>query len=114
MTQHQSLSIPILLSQLGLDFSRKDTFSIEYAAGLVFITIRDINTQTVTLSRYRLLSDNTIDPTPFNPKSISLEEREIYIRELTSIGMSQSQIARWFDVSQSTISLVMTKKSKKD
>ena len=114
MTQHQSLSIPILLSQFGLDFSRKDTVSIEYAVGLVFITIRNAYSQTIVTSRHRLRSDDTIDPVPFNPKSISLEEREILIRDLVSTGMSQSQIARWLDVSQATISLVMTKKSKKD
>lgn len=102
-------SVPDALSTLGISgrVTTKDSFSIEYASGLMVATVR--KKSGVVQTARRSVDGSFQEVTTFDPRAVSKEVRNDLIRRLARDGMTQSEVARRTGVSQATVSNVLRK-----
>ena len=101
--------VPALFESLGIEsVSTKDTFSLEYAAGLLTATIRRQGGGVEVVRRS--VKGGFSEITRFDPDGMSKQERNNLIHTLSAGRMTQSEIARRVGVSQATVNNVLRPK----
>ena len=86
----------------------KDSFSIHYVGGFMFCYLSTASGMHVELVRhYDVKVDAFKDALIVNPKLLEKDERNRIIIELDEGGIPQERIARFFELSQSAISMIV-------
>ena len=102
-------ALPVLFQNLGQhDVTPEDNFSIEYAAGILLITVRKSNGATLIL-RHLVGPDWYVDLSVFEVATLNIRERELHIYALRDTGRSHNEIARWLGINVSTVSNALRK-----
>ncbi len=93
-----------LMKSLGIsEATHKDSYEIRGAAGLFMVTVKRSDGSTETARGYIPSGKGFESLASFHPENLSIEARRKYAMMLRAHGESQSQIAKWLNVSQATI-----------
>jgi hypothetical protein len=106
--------LPVLeiFDVLGVEpITRQDTFSIEYAPGLLTATINRANGP-IEVVRRSIGHDGFAESTFFDPGALTREQRNDIICTFSDAHMTQSEIARRTGIHQTTVSNVLRKRRK--
>ena len=97
-------SLAGLLTLAGYEISLDDSFHMEYAAGILLVTVRRPRCSAY-ITRHRVVSKTNqgITLELFDPQTLNLVERDAVVRSLIDRHLSTVSVARWLGVSVETI-----------